>query len=248
MRLLTSADPYVMAEVLDKGTSVDWRKIDAYTQGSLALSTEVKPSPMKVAVDTCIFTHFDVDHVFFPANLLRHFAARTDTFEAASCKNLIMLLKDTNLTAHAGLFAFSAFNAHAGLKADNILGMYADLLEKVADPLKGYEKYRATNWDGHGAEAITATTLEYARKFIKALPTTLGTPDVAPAGDGSIALEWIPGHHATLSKLFLDIGPGEEWCAYWKLHDGHFDTVTHEGFHPTTTKAVLQDLFDHLSK
>jgi hypothetical protein len=252
MRFLTSTDPYVMTEVVEKGPPVDWCKIDAYTQGSLALGTAVKPSPMKMIVDTCIFTHLDVDHiwprVFVPANLHRHFAARTATFEAASCKNLVMLLKDTNLTANAGLVAFSAFNAHADLKADNIIRMYADLLEKVADPLKGYEKYRAANWDGHGAEAITAATLEYARKLIKALPTTLGTPDVAPAGDGSIALEWIPDHHATLSKLFLDIGPGEEWCAYWKLHDGHFDTVTHEGFHPTTTKAVLQDLFDHLSK
>jgi hypothetical protein len=79
------------------------------------------------------------------------------------------------------------------------------------------------------------------------MPDTLGKPDAAPAGDGTIALEWVPDQHYSLAKLFLDIGPGETWCAYWRLRNGHFDTVTHLGFDPTKTKAILQDLFEHLS-
>ncbi|MGY4461529.1 hypothetical protein [Bradyrhizobium sp. LB13.1] len=256
MRMLTASDPYVMTEVVEKSAK-DWSKIEAYshgvtyTQGSFAIGTTIRPSPIRIIADTCILTHMDTDHIrtiLYTGNLHRHLTAYANTFQAGQCKNLVMLSKESNMTTHADLFTFASYNAHADLKAHNIIQMYADLLEKVADPLKGYEKYQAANWDGHGAEAITAATLDYARKLFKALPTTLGSPDVAPAGDGSIALEWVPDHHHKLSKLFLDIGPGEEWCAYWKLHDGHFDTVTHEGFHPTTTKAVLKDLFDHLSK
>jgi hypothetical protein len=41
----------------------------------------------------------------------------------------------------------------------------------------------------------------------------------------------------TLHKLFLDIGPGEKWRAYWKLRSGEFGrrlctSITHR-FLPT---------------
>jgi hypothetical protein len=252
MHMLAAIDPYVMTEVVERSTSRDWTEIEAYTQGSVAMGTTIKPVPMRMIFDVCIYTHMDTDHVrpalFHTGNLHRHFLTYATTFDEAKCKNLIMLCKETNLTAHAELFTFAAYNAHADIKAANIIQVYADLLQKDSDPLKGYEKYQTDNWDGHGAEAITAATLDYARKLMKVMPTSLGGPDVAPAADGTIALEWVPDDHHTLSKLFLDIGPEEEWTAYWRLHNGHFDTVTHGGFHPSSTQAILKDLFGYLSK
>src|SRR5258707_216062 len=86
--------------------------------------------------------------------------------------------------------------------------------------LSGYEQYEVANWDGRDALPITSETLAYARKLMRVMPKTLGEPDVAPAADGSIALEWIPDDPTRkLNKLFLDIGPAEEWCAYWTLRD-----------------------------
>jgi hypothetical protein len=83
------------------------------------------------------------------------------------------------------------------------------------EPLEGYEQYSEANWDGNDAEPITAETLQYARWFLKVIPQTFGPPDIAPSADGSIGLEWVH-ERGSLHKLFLDIGPGQEWRAYWK--------------------------------
>ena len=79
------------------------------------------------------------------------------------------------------------------------------------------------------------------------MPTNLGHPDAAPAADGSIALEWVSEDTAhKLDKLFLDIGPGEEWRAYWQLRSGEFGRLPHAGY-SDETKIVLENLFNDLS-
>ncbi|MCK1322773.1 hypothetical protein IVA94_18100 [Bradyrhizobium sp. 156] len=248
MLIVAASDPYGMTEVVEAGTRRDWTKIEAYAQGSMAIGTAVKSEPMRIVIDTGLYN----DHVRAPllheANLHRQVLTHAIEFDAVKCKNLIMLSRESSLTAHERVCTFTSYNAHADIKAANIIQLYADLLEEFSDQLKGYEKFQTANWDGHGAEAINASTLAYARKLTKVMPTSLGAADFAPAADGTIALEWVPDEHPTLSKLFLDIGPGEEWTAYWKLRDGQFDTVTSRGFHPVTTSSILQNLFDHLSK
>jgi hypothetical protein len=113
------------------------------------------------------------------------------------------------------------------------------------DPLASYEKYANANWDAEGAEPITSATLLYARLIMGVLPTTLGQPDVAPAADGSIALEWVPEQHHKLDRLFLDIGPGEVWRAYWMLRDGTYGRLPGEGY-SNDTRPMLRKLFDEL--
>jgi hypothetical protein len=115
-----------------------------------------------------------------------------------------------------------------------------------ADPLEGYEQYSQANWDGHSAESITAETLQYARWLLKAIPETFGPPDIAPSGDGSIGLEWVP-ESGSLHKLFLDIGPGPEWRAYWNRRNGEFGRMPGRGF-SLITKPKLQKLFNDLSR
>jgi hypothetical protein len=79
------------------------------------------------------------------------------------------------------------------------------------------------------------------------MPQTLGTPDVAPAADGTIALEWVPDDTThKLDKLFLDIGPGEVWRAYWTLSTGEFGRLPQTGF-SDETKTILKNLFIDLS-
>jgi hypothetical protein len=115
------------------------------------------------------------------------------------------------------------------------------------DPLASYGQYAKSNWDGDGAEAITPETLAYARRILSLLPNTFGAPDIAPAADGSIALEWVPDSHAKLDKLFLDIGPGEEWRAYWLLRDETYGRLPSKGY-TSNTKRILQKLFDDLHR
>ncbi len=114
------------------------------------------------------------------------------------------------------------------------------------DPLASYEMLNERDWDGYGAEPISAETLRYARQLLAVMPETLGPPDIAPGADGSIALEWV--HDAgPLHKLFLDIGPGEEWRAYWKRRNDEFGRLPGAGF-SSDTMHILLKLFEDLSK
>jgi hypothetical protein len=113
------------------------------------------------------------------------------------------------------------------------------------DPLEGYEQYSEAAWDGHDAAPITADTLQYARKLLNVIPKTFGPPDIAPSADGSIGLEWV-ADSGPLRKLFLDIGPGTEWRAYWNRRSGEFGRLTGKSL-SANTKRTLQKLFGELS-
>jgi hypothetical protein len=257
LRMLTRDDPYVMTEValVEKSAPTDWGKVEAYTQDSFAIGTTIKADP-GLHFDQCIVTHLDTDHIrsalWKSANMHRHFVewmrVRDASIHAHTCKNLVLLLKESHKTTDAGLLSIVYNAALTDLKPTNLIHWYGHgFPEKVADPLDGYEEYQAANWDSYGAEPITAETLAYARKLMKMMPTSLGAPDAAPAGDGSIALEWVPEDTThKLDRLFLDIGPGEVWRAYWTLRNGEFYRVTHQGF-SDETKSVLKDIFQRLT-
>jgi hypothetical protein len=257
LRMLTRDDPYVLTEVAlaEKSAPTDWGKVETYTQGSFGIRTTIKADP-GLRFDQCILTHRDPDHIrsalFRSANMHRHFVEwmhlRNASVDAHACKNLVLLLKETNETTDTRLLSIVYNAALTDLKPSNLIHWSGHgVIEKVADPLHGYEEYHVANWDGYYAEPITAETLAYARKLMKIMPTSLGAPDAAPAGDGSIALEWVP-EDAThkLDRLFLDIGPGEVWRAYWTLRNGEFYRITHQGF-SDETKSVLKDIFQKLT-
>ena len=119
--------------------------------------------------------------------------------------------------------------------------------DPTVDELTPYEALDCPDWDGHGANPITRQTLNYARRLLGVMPETLGRPDIAPAADGSIALEWIPEGHHKLDKLFLDIGGGEEWRAYWLLRDGQFGRMTGKGY-TVDSKQILHNIFNDLNR
>jgi hypothetical protein len=246
MGMLLPSDP--MAPDVVK--TPDWSKIEAYTQDSLVLGALIERAPQRMLFDTCVFTHLDTDHIL-PALHTRaldclRFHTATYNAAAASCRNLMLLLPESNLTTNVGVLSLVGYNNFAHLNVDP-LSLYHDLLTRVADPLEGYEQYQTTNWDGEGAEPITAGTLAYARRVVSVLPTSLGAPDIAPAADGSIALEWVPDDpQHKLDRLFLDIGPGEQWRAYWTLRTGEFGRIPQAGF-SDETKTILDNLFRDLS-
>ena len=46
------------------------------------------------------------------------------------------------------------------------------------------------DWDGHGAEAITAESYEIAQRFIHSLPTGIAQPTISADPDGCFTFEW----------------------------------------------------------
>jgi hypothetical protein len=92
--------------------------------------------------------------------------------------------------------------------------------EVVVDPFFGWEEeYGAADWDGFGAEPISAETIAAARKFYSLLPQEAATPEVAPGADGAIGFEWI-FNEGPVRKLFVDVGPSTTWSAYCRLANG----------------------------
>lgn len=116
----------------------------------------------------------------------------------------------------------------------------------TASALAGYDRYSLPNWDGHGAEPILPETIAATRSLLRILPSTFGEPDVAPAADGTIGLEWVP-EAGSLRKLFIDVGPRTIWRAYWKRSNG-----THGDAQGVTSLVgvaeIMKSLFDKLSK
>jgi hypothetical protein len=137
---------------------------------------------------------------------------------------------------------FSSPSAYHGLSGP----LARQILEAPQEtPLEGYEKYSVANWDGYDAQPITPETLQYARQLLRVMPNVFGPADIAPSGDGSIGLEWVP-ETGPLHKLFLDIGPGESWRAYWKRRTGESGRQEGISFN-TNTQKILQELFRDLS-
>jgi hypothetical protein len=102
------------------------------------------------------------------------------------------------------------------------------------------------NWDGYGAQAIEAATVEAARSFVAMLPPTLGTPDVAPGADGTIGLEWV-SLDRPVRKLFIDIGPGNIWSGYWRRASGERRSLPRRPI-DEGTRSYLVNLFDSLTR
>jgi hypothetical protein len=113
-----------------------------------------------------------------------------------------------------------------------------------SDPLNGYEAYAVEDWDGYDARPITPDTLRAARSILKSLPKSFGDPVCSPGADGSIVFEWLKDD-GPLRKLFIDIGPGRTWKAYWRLANGETGTIPRKRVTHGTT-LDLQNCFDTL--
>ena len=112
------------------------------------------------------------------------------------------------------------------------------------EPLADYDAYAVDNWDAYGALPISVETLHAARSILKSLPKTFGDPVCSPGADGSIVFEWLRDD-GPLRKLFIDMGPGRTWKAYWRLADGKIGTIPRKRV-TISTILELQKLFDTL--
>ena len=129
---------------------------------------------------------------------------------------------------------------------DQFIDYILELIDKkkTSDLLSGYEAYGAPNWDGYGSEPIMPETVDAARSFLKLLPPHFGQPEVSPASDGTIGLEWVRDT-GPFRKLFIDVGPGKTWHAYWRLADGRTDKLRNQKIDKNTAK-ILEDIASKL--
>jgi hypothetical protein len=107
-------------------------------------------------------------------------------------------------------------------------------------------KFGHADWDGYGASAIQTSTIEAARSFLAMLPSALGPPDVAPGADGTIGFEWA-FRDRPVRKLFIDIGPGNNWSGYWRRASGEKGSFKRRPI-DAATRSLLVDLFDSLTR
>lgn len=71
------------------------------------------------------------------------------------------------------------------------------------------------NWDGHGAEPISAEVYRKTSNLIREFPIGLHAPELVPENDGAITLEWHENHK---QELLLSINPNN--IAYYVFVDG----------------------------
>jgi hypothetical protein len=134
-------------------------------------------------------------------------------------------------------FGGTSLTANSGL-------VVADLLPD--DPLDSFAAYRNRNWDGFDAEPITSETVAVARRLASLIPPVFGEADIAPGADGTIGFEWHP-ETGPIRKLYIDIGPGTQWRAYWEHRSGASNRVPDQRV-DTQYRATIKSFFEGLSE
>jgi hypothetical protein len=72
----------------------------------------------------------------------------------------------------------------------------------VFEMLRDLEGYSEDDWDMEGARAITPEVIRITASLLERLPQHVLAPDIAPAADGTVCMEWI----APSGSLWVDIG------------------------------------------
>lgn len=127
-------------------------------------------------------------------------------------------------------------------------GTASDMLTYIrafGDPLSVFEQYKKPNWDGYGAHPIAQETIDTARSIYRMLPAEWDDPALAPSADGSIGFEW-DREDGPIRTLFLDVGPGKVWRAYWRTASGDRRGLPRQAY-ASDTGTVLAGMFRQLS-
>jgi hypothetical protein len=74
--------------------------------------------------------------------------------------------------------------------------------QNALEALESLEEYSADDWDMEGARAISPEVIKIAASLLQRLPKEAASPDVAPAADGTVCMEWV----ARSGLLWLDLG------------------------------------------
>ena len=62
-----------------------------------------------------------------------------------------------------------------------------------------WQRCQQPNWDGDGAEAISAETHEIARRLLESLPSDMPLPSISGEPDGQLNFEWYQAPRRLLS-------------------------------------------------
>jgi len=114
---------------------------------------------------------------------------------------------------------YSTFYVHSHATSFVVLDPAQPIYSAPSDSFDGYESFETPNWDGYNAQSITKETVQAARRLLGLIPGDFPEPDIAPGSDGGIGFEWV-FENSSIRKLFIDIGPGATWSAYWRLASG----------------------------
>jgi hypothetical protein len=98
------------------------------------------------------------------------------------------------------------------------------------------EDCREPDWNGEGAEAVTAATAANAIELVRSLPPDLPLPSAAADPDGAISLDWMPSRHRVFS---VSIGASNRVAYAWL--DGTESGCGVEDFDGVTIPARLRD-------
>jgi hypothetical protein len=74
--------------------------------------------------------------------------------------------------------------------------------QSPVEALESLEEYSVDDWDGEGARAISPEVIKIAASLLRRLPEGAALPDVAPAADGTVCMEWV----APSGELWVDVG------------------------------------------
>ena len=81
----------------------------------------------------------------------------------------------------------------------------ADLESRTREDLdEVFEEASVGGWDGEGASPLLPQTHDYARRFLKLLPSWTPSPYVAPFPGGQVGFEWRAGDNGI---LVVTVGP-----------------------------------------
>jgi hypothetical protein len=132
---------------------------------------------------------------------------------------------------------YSTFYVHSHATSFVILDPAQPIYNASSDPFEGYESFEIPNWDGYDAHAVTKETVQAARRLLGLIPRDFPDPDIAPGSDGGIGFEWVL-ENSSIRKLFVDIGPGATWSAYWRLASGAKGNSPRQPIDSETQKKV----------
>ena len=98
------------------------------------------------------------------------------------------------VTRYQGL---TATDEHSNLIRESIKRKVHELLEYAG----------ADDWDGDGALALAANTVEIAQKLVDSFPIEIGAPDIAATPHGEVDFDWIIDQDIMLT---VSVGPSNE--------------------------------------
>ena len=150
-------------------------------------------------------------------------------------------------------FGSLATEGSPGVGADHqrLLTLLHDTLQRLLDsislgqPLQ--DTYRqlyqmlvecaSSNWDGYGAQPVLFESYEKAKRFVRALPLGIASPEVSAEPDGEITFEW---YSAPTRVFSVSVGPNNE-LNYAGLF-GASRTYGTEVFHDEIPQVILSHI------